>query len=106
MTESETTTAGAETKAPATSADGAAPSEAEAKAAVEPLTFREKLEAGRFVVSVAVDPPHGVGARKGIEGTRLREEAGGGVLYGWGSPARKVPGAPPRIASLHLRANG
>src|SRR6266536_6709142 len=62
MSESETRTSGAKSKPPATSADGAAPSEAEAKAeakaAVEPLTFREKLEAGRFIVSVEVDPPH------------------------------------------------
>src|SRR3989441_1118445 len=106
MTESETTTAGAETKAPATSADGAAPSEAEAKAAVEPLTFREKLEAGRFVVSVEVDPPHGLGARKAIEGTRLLKEAGVDVINVGDSPTAKIRMSPLAMSTLLMREVG
>jgi len=41
------------------------------KPAKEPATFREKVEAGRFVMTVEVDPPHGLGARKAIEGSKL-----------------------------------
>jgi hypothetical protein len=61
----------AASEASAASPDGAARSQTEAKAAAEPLTFREKLEAGRFVVSVEVDPQHVLVARKEIEGSRL-----------------------------------
>src|SRR5437867_13309166 len=71
MSESETRTSGAKSKPPATSADGAAPSEVDAKAAVEPLMFREKLDAGRFIMSVGGDSALGLGARKANGGSRL-----------------------------------
>src|SRR2546426_12176254 len=100
MSESETRTSGAKSKPPATSADGAAPSEAEAKAAVEPLTFREKLEAGRFIVSVEVDPPHGLGAREAVGGARVLEGGGGDVVNVGGSPAAKIPVSPPSMFTL------
>src|SRR2546425_5250178 len=106
MSESETRTRRAKTKPPATSADGAAPSEAEAKAAVEPLTFREKLEAGRFVVSVEVDPPHGLGARKAIEGTRLLKEAGVDVINVGDSPTAKIRMSPLAMSTLLMREVG
>ena len=75
---SDTPTTRATSDASAVSRDGAARSEA--KAAAEPVTFREKLEAGRFVVSVEVDPPHGLGARKAIQGTQLLKDAGVDVI--------------------------
>jgi len=106
MSESETRTSGAKSKPPATSADGAAPSEAEAKAAVEPVTFREKLEAGRFIVSVEVDPPHGLGARKAIEGTKLLKDAGVDVINVGDSPTAKIRMSPLAMSTLLMREVG
>src|SRR2546427_12704940 len=99
MTEGETTASGAKIQAPKTSPDGAAP-------AVEPLTFREKLDAGKFIVSVEVDPPHGLGARKAIEGTRLLKEAGVDVINVGDSPAAKIRMSPLAMSTLLMREGG
>jgi len=42
----------------------------------EPVTLREKLAAGRFVVTVEVDPPRGLNAKPVIDATRQLGEAG------------------------------
>jgi 5,10-methylenetetrahydrofolate reductase len=76
------------------------------RAAKEPLTFREKLEAGRFVVSVEVDPPHGLGARKAIEGTRLLKDAGVDVINVGDSPTAKVRMSPLAMSVLLEREVG
>src|SRR5437870_11598597 len=99
MTEGETTASGAKIQAPKTSPDGAAP-------AVEPLTFREKLDAGKFIMSVEVDPPHGLGARKAIEGTRLLKEAGVDVINVGGSPTAKIRMSPLAAWTLLMREGG
>src|SRR3989449_8405471 len=99
MTEGETTASGAKIQAPKTSPDGAAP-------AVEPLTFREKLDAGKFIVSVEVDPPHGLGARKAIEGTRLLKDAGVDVINVGDSPTAKIRMSPLAMSTLLMREVG
>src|SRR2546422_9426031 len=94
MSESETRTSGAKSKPPATSADGAAPSEAEAKAAVEPLTFREKLEGGRVIGLVGGGPAARRGAREGVQGARATEGGGVGGVHVRGSATGRSPGEP------------
>ena len=42
----------------------------------DPATFREKVEAGQFVVTVEVDPPHGLSPKKALEGAKLLQEVG------------------------------
>jgi homocysteine S-methyltransferase len=42
----------------------------------EPNTLREKLAAGRFVVTVEVDPPRGLDPRRSLEGAALLKKAG------------------------------
>jgi hypothetical protein len=39
-------------------------------------TFRQKVEAGKFVMTVEVDPPHGLRPAKAVEGARLLRDAG------------------------------
>jgi homocysteine S-methyltransferase len=98
----------ARTKAVASS-DGVAAAPAEPampKRASELLTFREKLEGGRFVVSVEVDPPHGLRARKAIEGTRLLKEAGVDVINVGDSPTAKVRMSPLAMSVLLEREVG
>jgi homocysteine S-methyltransferase len=56
----------------------------------EPTTLREKLAAGRFVVNVEVDPPHGLSPRRALEGAALLKQAGVDALNVGDSPAAKV----------------
>jgi len=58
------------------------------------LTLREKIAAGRFVVNVEVDPPHGLHPKKAIEGARLLKEAGVDAINVGDSPAAKVRMSP------------
>ena len=106
MSDTPTTRTTSETAAVST--DGAAaPVEAALPGpSAEPLTFREKLEAGRFVVSVEVDPPHGLGARKAIEGTRLLKEAGVDVINVGDSPTAKIRMSPLAMSVLLMREVG
>src|SRR3989304_2062627 len=103
---SDTPTTRATSNPSAASPDGVAPAAEEAKSAVGSLTFREKLEAGRFVVSVEVDPPHGLGARKAIEGTRLLKDAGVDVINVGDSPTAKVRMSPLAMSVLLQREVG
>ncbi len=50
--------------------------ERQPSAGPEPQTLREKLAAGRFVVTVEVDPPRGLNVAPILEGARLLKEAG------------------------------
>src|SRR6266511_3785320 len=96
----------AETDEPSGETDGSSASKTEAKAAVEPLTFREKLEVGRFVVSVEVDPPHGLGAQQALAGTRLLKEAGVDVINVGDSPTAKIRMSPLAMSTLLMREVG
>ncbi len=72
----------------------------------EILTFREKLAAGRFVVSVEVDPPHGLSARKAIQGTQLLKDAGVDAVNVGDSPTAKVRMSPLAMSVLLRREVG
>src|SRR5581483_6932821 len=56
----------------------------------EPASLREKLAAGRFVINVEVDPPHGLSPRRALEGAALLKQAGVDALNVGDSPAAKV----------------
>src|SRR6059036_2894388 len=109
MSESDTPRTGAKSETTSAFRDGTSPTSAEpAMPQPEPgsVTFREKLEAGRFVVSVEVDPPHGLGARKAIEGTRLLKEAGADVINVGDSPTAKIRMSPLAMSTLLMREVG
>ncbi|HEY5638862.1 MAG TPA: methylenetetrahydrofolate reductase [Dehalococcoidia bacterium] len=62
--------------------------------------FREKLEAGRFVMSVEVDPPHGIKPGKAVEGARLVRDAGADAVNVGDSPTAKVRMSPLAMSIL------
>jgi homocysteine S-methyltransferase len=72
----------------------------------EPATFREKVEAGQFVVTVEVDPPHGLSPKKALEGARLLQEAGVDGLNVGDSPTAKVRMSPLAMSVLLQREVG
>ena len=76
------------------------------EAAVEPVTFRDKLAAGRFVVSVEVDPPHGLRVRRALQGTALLKEAGIDAINVGDSPTAKVRMSPLAMSVLLQREVG
>ncbi len=83
------------------SGDGKSP-----KRGTEPLTFREKLAAGLFVISVEVDPPHGLSARKAVQGTQLLKDAGVDAVNVGDSPTAKVRMSPLAMSVLLQREVG
>jgi methionine synthase / methylenetetrahydrofolate reductase(NADPH) len=94
---------------PATAADGTLTVD-EARAATrppgEPRTFREKVEAGKFVMTVEVDPPHGLSPRRAIEGSKLLKEAGVDAINVGDSPTAKVRMSPLAMSVLLQREVG
>lgn len=81
--------------------DGASP-----RKASEPATFREKVDAGRFVISVEVDPPHGLSARRAIQGAQLLKEAGADAINVGDSPTAKIRMSPLAMSVLLKREAG
>jgi len=79
---------------------------AAARPAKEPQTFREKVEAGRFVMTVEVDPPHGLGARRAIEGAKLLKDAGADAINVGDSPTAKVRMSPLAMSVLLQQQTG
>jgi homocysteine S-methyltransferase len=70
----------------------------------QPLTFREKLAAGRFVVSVEVDPPRGlVLPRRALAGAALLKEAGADAINIGDSPMARARMSPLAMAILLQR---
>jgi homocysteine S-methyltransferase len=61
-----------------------------APAGPEPSTLREKLAAGRFVVTVEVDPPRGLNAKPVLEGAKLLKDAGVDCLNVGDSPMART----------------
>ncbi len=61
-----------------------------APAGPEPATLREKLAAGRFVVTVEVDPPRGLNAKPILEGAKLLKDAGVDCLNVGDSPMART----------------
>jgi homocysteine S-methyltransferase len=70
--------------------------------ASEPQTLREKLEAGRFVVSAEVDPPHGLSPRRALAGASLLREAGIDCINIGDSPMARVRMSPTAMA-IHVQ---
>jgi len=62
--------------------------------------FREKIEAGRFVMSVEVDPPHGIKPQKAVAGARLLQDAGIDAINVGDSPTAKVRMSPLAMSVL------
>jgi homocysteine S-methyltransferase len=76
----------------------AAPARAGASRSAE--TFREKVQAGKFVMTVEVDPPHGLRPQKAVEGARLLREAGVDAINVGDSPTAKVRMSPLAMSVL------
>ncbi|MEX0800516.1 MAG: methylenetetrahydrofolate reductase [Dehalococcoidia bacterium] len=75
-------------------------------AVAEPTTLREKLAAGRFVVSAEVDPPHGLRTRRALEGAALLRDAGIDAINVGDSPTAKVRMSPLAMSVLLQRELG
>lgn len=58
--------------------------------APEPTGLLQKLRAGKFVVSVEVDPPRGFSAAKMLEGARIAQERGADAVNVADSPMARV----------------
>ncbi len=67
------------------------------EAAPEPTPFLTKLRAGKFLVSVEVDPPRGFSAAKMLEGAAIAKERGADAVNVADSPMARV-----RMAALAL----
>jgi homocysteine S-methyltransferase len=66
-------------------------------AAQAPSLLRDKLKAGKYVVSVEIDPPRGINPRKAIEGAALVRDAGADAINIGDSPMARV-----RMSALAL----
>jgi len=75
---------------PAIQPGAAPPAPAEESPAEKPLTLREKLAAGRFVVSVELDPPRGLNPRKALEGAAALKQVGVDCINIGDSPMARV----------------
>ena len=67
------------------------------QAEVEPTEFLRRLRAGKFVISVEVDPPRGFNAQKQIEGARHALKVGADAVNVADSPMARV-----RMGALSL----
>ncbi len=56
----------------------------------EPRSLRQKLAAGRFVVSVEIDPPRGLAVKRAVEAARLMKDAGADCVNVGDSPMAEV----------------
>jgi homocysteine S-methyltransferase len=59
--------------------------------------LRDRLAAGRFVISVEIDPPRGINPRKAVAGARELQEAGADAINIGDSPMARV-----RMSALSL----
>ena len=62
--------------------------------------FRSKVQAGKFVMTVEVDPPHGLRPQKAVEGARLLRDAGVDAINVGDSPTAKVRMSPLAMSVL------
>ncbi|MSQ41581.1 MAG: bifunctional homocysteine S-methyltransferase/methylenetetrahydrofolate reductase [Dehalococcoidia bacterium] len=63
----------------------------------QPSRLRDKLAAGRYVISVEIDPPRGTNPRKAIEGAAMLQRAGAEAINIGDSPMARV-----RMSALAL----
>ena len=68
----------------------------------QPQTLAEKLAAGRFVVSVEIDPPHGLNPRRALVGASMFKQANVDCLNVGDSPLARVRMSPVAMA-VYLR---
>src|SRR3989304_3124071 len=80
--------------------ESANPSSAAPEVAAGPATLREKLAAGRFVVSAEVAPPHGLRVRRALQGAALLKDAGIDAINVGDSPTAKVRMSPLAMSVL------
>ena len=74
--------------------------------AAEPTTLREMLTAGRFFISAEVDPPHGLGTHRALQGAALLMEAGVDCINVGDNPTAKVRMSPLAMSVLLQRELG
>jgi 5,10-methylenetetrahydrofolate reductase len=74
--------------------------------APQPQTLREKLAAGRFVVSVEVDPPHGLVPDRALAGASLLQQANVDCVNVGDSPLARVRMSPVAMAVFLQQALG
>ncbi|MEX2237033.1 MAG: methylenetetrahydrofolate reductase [Dehalococcoidia bacterium] len=77
-----------------------APPAGEQDAVAEPANLSEKIAAGRFIVSVEVDPPRGISSRRVVDGVRLLRDAGVDVVNVADSPMARARVSPIAIGVL------
>lgn len=82
--------AGAAALAPAPMVRVSAPTGADEEAAPQPTPFFRKLAAGKFLVSVEVDPPRGFNATKMLEGAYIARQHGADAVNVADSPMARV----------------
>jgi homocysteine S-methyltransferase len=72
----------------------------------EEATLREKLAAGRFVVSVEIDPPRGLNPRRALQGAAKLKMAGVDCINVGDSPLARVRMSPIAMAVLFQQQLG
>ena len=72
----------------------------------EEATLREKLAAGRFVVSVEIDPPRGLNPRRALRGAARLKVAGADCINVGDSPMARVRMSPFAMAVLFRQQLG
>jgi len=77
-----------------------------AEASPEEATLREKLAAGRFVVSVEIDPPRGLNPRRALQGAAKLKAAGVDCVNVGDSPMARVRMSPISMAVLFQQQLG
>ena len=78
----------------------------ELELAPEEATLREKLAAGRFVLSVEIDPPRGLNPRRALQGAARLKVAGADCINVGDSPLARVRMSPFAMAVLFHRQLG
>jgi homocysteine S-methyltransferase len=81
-------------------------SEESAHVPVQPTQLAQKLAAGRFVVSVEMDPPRGLAPHKVIAGASMLAEAGADVINVADSPMARMRMSPWAVCELIQRDVG
>jgi homocysteine S-methyltransferase len=80
---------------------GAIPAaEAAPAAALQPTRLAERLQAGKFVIAVEMDPPRGLATQKLLAGASLLAEAGADVINVADSPMARMRMSPWAVCSL------
>ena len=74
--------------------------------AFPPTNLAQKLEAGKFVIAVEMDPPRGLSTHKLIAGASLLAEAGADVIDVADSPMARMRMSPWAVCSLIQRRVG